>query len=82
MERSQHQKGRIEIVGAEHGQAFVLTWTERGGPAITSPPDGEGFGAILTRATVTGQLGGEISRDWRPEGLVIRLSVARERLTG
>jgi PAS domain S-box-containing protein len=75
-------KGRIEIVGAEHGQAFVLTWTERGGPAITSPPDGEGFGAILTRATVTGQLGGEISRDWRPEGLVIRLSVARERLTG
>ena len=75
-------KGQIEIVGAEHGQTFVLTWTERGGPAITSPPDGEGFGAILTRATVTGQLGGEISRDWRPEGLVIRLSFARERLTG
>ena len=75
-------KGQIEIVGAEHGQAFVLTWTERGGPAITSPRDGEGFGAILTRATVTGQLGGEISRDWRPEGLVIRLSLPRERLTG
>jgi PAS domain S-box-containing protein len=75
-------KGRIEIVGAEHGQAFVLTWTERGGPAITSPPDGEGFGAILTGATVAGQLGGEISRDWRPEGLVIRLSLPRERLKG
>jgi PAS domain S-box-containing protein len=75
-------KGQIEIVGAEHGQTFVLTWTERGGPAITSPPDGEGFGAVLTRATVTGQLGGEISRDWRPEGLVIRLSLPRERLTG
>jgi PAS domain S-box-containing protein len=75
-------KGQIEIVVAEHGQTFVLTWTERGGPAITSPPDGEGFGTILTRATVTGQLGGEISRDWRPEGLIIRLSVPRERLTG
>ena len=74
--------GQVEIVGAEHGQTFVLTWTERGGPAIPTPPDDEGFGAILTRATVTGQLGGEISRDWRPEGLVIRLSLPRERLTG
>jgi hypothetical protein len=25
--------------------------------------------------------GGEISRDWQPEGLVIRLSIPRERLT-
>jgi PAS domain S-box-containing protein len=75
-------KGQIEIVGAEHGQTFVLTWTERGGPTITSSPDGEGFGAILTRATVTSQLGGEMSRDWRPEGLVVRLSLPRERLKG
>jgi len=74
--------GQVEIVGAEHDQTLVLTWTERCGPAITSPPDCEGFGATLTRATVTGQLGGEISRDWRPEGLVIRLSLPRERLTG
>ena len=76
------QNGQVEIVGAEHGQTLVLTWTERGGPAIAGPPDREGFGAALTRATVTGQLGGEISQDWRPEGLVIRLSLPRERLTG
>ena len=75
-------KGQVEIVGAEYGQTLVLTWTERGGPAITAPPDDEGFGGVLTRATVTGQLGGEISRDWRPEGVVIRLSLPRERLTG
>jgi PAS domain S-box-containing protein len=74
-------KGQIEIVVAEHGQTFVLTWTERGGPAIPTPPDDEGFGATLARATVSG-LSGEISRDWRPEGLVIRLSLPRERLTG
>ena len=74
--------GQVEIVGAEYGQTLLLTWTERGGPAIATPPEGEGFGATLTRATVTGQLGGEISRDWRPEGLVIRLSLPRERLTG
>ena len=74
--------GQIEIVSAEQGETVALTWTERGGPTITSPPDGEGFGAVLTRATVKGHLGGEISEDWRPEGLVIRLSVLRERLTG
>ena len=74
--------GRIEIVCAEQGQTVVLTWTERGGPTITSSTDGEGFGAVLTRTTVKGQLGGEIFQEWRPEGLVIRLSALRERLTG
>jgi hypothetical protein len=29
---------------------------------------------------VKGQLGGEISREWKPEGLTIWLSVPRERL--
>ena len=61
-------KGQIEIVIAEHGQTVALTWTERGGPPIASSPDGEGFGSTLTRATVTSQLGGEITRDWRREG--------------
>ena len=70
--------GQVEIISAEHGQTVVLTWTERGGPTIAGPPGREGFGASLTRATVSGQLGGEISQDWRPEGLVIRLSLPRE----
>ena len=74
--------GQVEIVGAEHGPTYVLTWTERAGPAIATPPEDEGFGATLTRATVSGQLGGKMSQDWRPEGLVIRLSLPREHLTG
>jgi hypothetical protein len=32
--------------------------------------------------TVKGQLGGEIVRDWQADGLCIRLSVDRARLTG
>ncbi len=28
------------------------------------------------------QLGGEIARDWNPDGLTIRLSVAKDRITG
>ena len=73
--------GRIHLDCAEHGDRFVLTWRERGGPPIKGAAEDEGFGSRLARATVKGQFGGEIARDWRPEGLVIRLTVDRQRLT-
>jgi PAS domain S-box-containing protein len=73
--------GRIEIRCFEEGNGFVLLWNERGGPPLDSPPGEEGFGTWLTRATAKGQLNGEISREWAAEGLTIRLSVDRDRLT-
>jgi PAS domain S-box-containing protein len=72
--------GTIDIVCSQDGGRFVLTWTEHGGLRIDDHPDTEGFGTILTRATVEGQLRGEISYDWNPPDLTIRLSVARDRL--
>ena len=45
--------------------------------AVQHETNVEGFGTLLTRATVKQQLGGEISHDWRPEGLTIRLTVAK-----
>jgi two-component sensor histidine kinase len=74
--------GQIQIHCADVAGIVVVTWTELGGPPVASPANNNGFGDLLVRATVTGQLGGELSRDRRPEGLVIRLSVPRERLTG
>ena len=74
-------EGQIEIDCGDHGQNVVLTWTEREGPAVAPPADNEGFGAVLVRAAVKGQLGGEISYDWSPEGLVIRLSIPKARLS-
>ena len=71
--------GRIEIQCANRGETIVVTWTERGGPAVLPPTGNTGFGDLLVRTAVAG-LGGEISRDWKPEGLVIRLSMPRERL--
>jgi two-component sensor histidine kinase len=53
--------------------------TNGGGPLVAAPEGGEGFGAVLSRIAVSNQLG-EIIRDWRPEGLAIRLSVPRSRL--
>ena len=73
--------GQIEIDCGKHGQNVVLTWKEREGPAVTPSANNEGFGAVLVRATVKGQLGGDISHDWSSGGLVIRLSIPKERLS-
>lgn len=73
--------GQIKIHCAARSGTVVITWTERGGPPVTSPIGDKGFGDLLVRATVAGQLGGNISRDWEPEGLIIRLTVPRDRLT-
>jgi PAS domain S-box-containing protein len=73
--------GRIDVTCSEEEEMFCLLWTERGGPPVGREAISEGFGSMLARLTVTNQLGGELSRDWRPEGLVIRLSVLRDRLT-
>jgi PAS domain S-box-containing protein len=72
--------GHIDIACSEGGGQFALTWRERGGPRIDSHADSEGFGTLLARSTVRDQLRGEISRDWKPEGLTIRLSVAKDRI--
>jgi PAS domain S-box-containing protein len=72
--------GRVDISCAEDGDRFVLTWTESGGPTVTRQTDGEGFGTALAKVTVRGQLGGDISRDWKPQGISIRLVVQKDRL--
>ena len=74
--------GGVEIEVSEEGDDMVLVWIEHGGPPVENASDGEGFGSFLTRATVGGQLGGTITRDWAPDGLRIRLTAARERLAG
>ena len=74
-------EGTVEIVCAEEGEMIVLNWTERGGPPVTKPEGVEGFGGVLSRIAVTSQLGGEIARNWKPEGLSIRLSAPRARLS-
>jgi two-component sensor histidine kinase len=75
--------GRIDIECSEDGPQVLLTWSERGSPPpVEQADEGEGYGSLLGRATVKGQFGGEIEREWTPEGLIIRLSILRERLTG
>ncbi len=72
--------GSVKVVFAEEGDLIVVNWTEQGGPPVVAPIGELGFGDVLSRIAVSDQLGGEIARDWRPEGLAIRLSVDRSRL--
>ena len=73
-------EGRIDISCAEKGERFVLSWIESGGPPVHHQTGGDGVGTLLTRGAVQGQLGGEITRDWKLEGLSIRLDVDQKRL--
>jgi PAS domain S-box-containing protein len=73
--------GRINIDCSEMDGRLLMTWRELGGPPVPGEPDTEGFGSLLARMTMKGQLSGELSREWKPEGLTINLSVALDHLT-
>jgi PAS domain S-box-containing protein len=72
--------GVVDIRCSNAGERYVLTWSERGGPTIQSAPVDEGFGTLLATATARGDLGGDIEREWRPEGMFLKLSVLRRQL--
>jgi two-component sensor histidine kinase len=68
--------GSVAATFAEEGEWIVVHWTERGCASTGTL----GFGDVLSRIAVSDQLGGEIVRDWRPEGLAIRLVIPSARL--
>ena len=72
--------GRVHIRWSVTGGKLHLLWEERGGPIIDGPPEREGFGSMLARRSMGGQLDGTFAFEWNPEGLTVRLSAATERL--
>lgn len=59
----------------------VLRWVERGGPPIAAPPATKGFGSVLSETTIVQTLGGKLDHDWRPEGLLVTITVPAEALS-
>jgi len=74
------ESGQVDVSWRVSEDELLLTWQERGGPAVEREPENEGFGSLLARLTATGQLGGKISHDWNHEGLTVTLSAPLERL--
>jgi two-component sensor histidine kinase len=62
--------GRIDIeVSPRRGGGLRITWRESGGGAVTTPHE-VGFGSRLLERGVAGELGGEVTIDYRTDGLV------------
>ena len=72
--------GQVCVSWALKDRELHLTWTEQGGPPINGAPPREGFGSMLARRSVAGQLGGQLTFDWNRGGLSVHLTVPEERL--
>lgn len=59
----------IEADNGTRSTNLRLRWTELGGPEIAGQPSRRGFGSRLVQTTIRHQLHGDISFEWRPEGL-------------
>ncbi len=66
--------GVVVISTCPDGETALLSWSERGGPAVV-PPQQEGFGTKLMELSVARQMGGRIDRDWAADGLVVSLTI-------
>jgi len=75
-------EGQLVIRWTLRDDSADLLWTESGGPAIEEPPSFEGFGTQLSQRSIAGQLGGALSREWRPEGLQVHMTLPLDRLAG
>lgn len=72
--------GRVICECTQWTDRILVNWTEHIPAAGLTPPAHEGFGTHLSRLTVERQLGGQIERIWRSDGLSVRLSIDRARL--
>jgi two-component system CheB/CheR fusion protein len=72
--------GQIRVSWKLNAGQLHLIWKENGGPAIDGEPPREGFGSMLARRSVAGQLGGQLSFDWNKKGVVVHLTVPEEQL--
>ena len=61
-------------------EAYVITWQERGGPPVESPPTRKGFGTLMSERAAAAQLGAIITHAWDLEGLTVRIAVPHHRL--
>ena len=74
------EQGSLRITWLCDNENLALKWEETGGPAITGPPNSEGFGSVLSNHSVRVQLGGALKHVWDRAGLSVELSAPLERL--
>lgn len=72
--------GRVALTSAFTGEGdeslLVIQWREAGGPPVT-PPERQGFGSRLIKQVVARALRADVEMDYRPEGLICRMTMPR-----
>ena len=64
---------RLEEVGPGHAPMLRLRWEERGGPQLEGAPRRRGFGLKLLETGLAPEIGGLVSVEFRPTGLVCEI---------
>jgi two-component sensor histidine kinase len=77
----QADDGHIDVNWRVQADQLMLSWTERGGPEITTAPEANGFGSTLARKMVIRQFGGDLRYDWRPGGLTVSIDLPVDQLS-
>ncbi|WP_043833235.1 sensor histidine kinase [Muricoccus aerilatus] len=72
--------GTLDVRCTVRDDEVVLVWEEQGGPPVTAPNGGMGYGSKLVARSISGQLGGAISFEWLSSGMVATLRMSRARL--
>jgi PAS domain S-box-containing protein len=72
--------GSVDLACSVNAGNLNIVWTETGGPRIEAPKT-RGFGSILIQRTLS-DVGGKAEKEYRPEGLVCRMSLPLPSETG
>jgi PAS domain S-box-containing protein len=65
--------GRVAVNWRTEGDAFSMSWTERGGPPVTAPTR-RGFGTIVMDVMAERTVDGKVDLDYAPAGVTWRLT--------
>jgi PAS domain S-box-containing protein len=70
--------GILSLDWSNSESGIKAVWSETGGPPVRAPKR-RGFGTGLIEAMVRGDFGGELSFDWRTEGLICTFTISHPR---
>jgi two-component sensor histidine kinase len=66
-------RGRVDICWGTDGDTLTMSWTERGGPRVTTPKR-RGFGTTVIKLMVEHSTNGKVALGYAPSGLTWRLT--------
>ncbi len=76
-----NESGKVAIAIAVSENETSIIWKETGGPEIAVPPSTAGFGTRLVEISIVNQLNGRLSREWKPDGLIVTVDIPNTSLS-